>query len=196
MIILQLIIAHLLGDFVFQTNKLIEDKYKSWVGTFKHALIIFAFTALVLLPYWGSIYAWLAAGIIFLVHFMQDWVKVQYDKKYNKKHSPAAFFLDQTAHLLLIVLIGYNFRDLLGTAPNISLPESLSTLYYSPNFLTLFTSLILISYVLDITIFQFKRRGKKRIKYSPNHIGMLKRIGAFTLVYVLVFFIYNLFLVG
>lgn len=189
MIVLQLMIAHLLGDFVFQTNKILDEKYKSWVGTFKHATIIFLFTLLMLIPYLGSAKAWLVAGTIYVLHFAQDVFKVWYDKNHNKHKSSLPFFLDQAGHIGLILLIGRGFENV----PTIDMPEWFSELYFSETFSTLFVTMILISYVVDIIMYQFKRKKHKKTKYHPNYIGMLQRIWAFTIFYVVVFVCYQLF---
>ncbi len=185
-------IAHLLGDFVFQSNTLIKEKYKSWKGTFKHSLIILAFTALLLFPYWLTARAWIVILAIFITHFVQDYLKVEYDKRHNKKKSPAPFFVDQASHLLLIILLGRGFEEI----QTLALPEWISTLYFSQTFAVLFVSMILLSYVLDITKYQFKRSKHRKLIYHADYIGMLHRIWAFTIFYLIAFLIYNFWLIA
>jgi hypothetical protein len=185
MIVLQLLIAHLLGDFVFQSNSLLKKKYKTWVGTFQHVLIITAFTALVLFPYWDTALAWKAVAIIFGVHFVQDLLKVEYDKRFNgKKRSVVPFFVDQLMHISLICILGRAFQAL----PTMDLPDWVTALYFSDPFSVMIVSVLLLTYTFDITKFQFKRHENKKIKaYHPDHKGMMVRVFAFSLLYLGIF---------
>lgn len=189
MVILQLMIAHLLGDFVFQSNKLITEKYKRWTGTFKHALIITLFTAVALLPYWNQVATLKALLVIGCFHFVQDVAKVELDKHYNPKNSSVPFFVDQFMHLSLIILVGRNF----GFA-SMTLPDWYLGLYYSPLINALLVTLIVITFTFDITRYQFKRQKNLKLKYHPDHKGMLQRVLAFSLVYFLFLLVHGLFL--
>ncbi len=192
MIILQLLIAHLLGDFVFQSNALFKKKYESWKGTFQHVLIISAFTILMLFPYWGSTQTWIVVGIIFSVHFFQDLIKVEYDKKFNaERRSVMPFFIDQALHITLIYFLGSQFfQDL----PMMEIPTWLSSLYYSSSLNVLVVCILLLTYTFDITLFQFKRHENKQIKiYNPDYIAMMGRVITFGILYIIIFLGFNFF---
>ena len=182
-------IAHFLGDFVFQSNELILKKYKSWHGTLEHAAIVTAFTILLMGPYLGHARAWIVVGSIFAIHFVQDVLKVEYDKRLNKKKSIAPFFADQAGHLLLIFLIGRGFESL----EPFKMPEWLGTIYFSSSAAILFVSLILVSYVLDIAFFQVKlsKNKNKELRYNPDYVGMLQRLMAFVVFYLFFFVLYH-----
>jgi hypothetical protein len=192
MLIFHIVVAHLLGDFVFQSNSLLAKKYKSWTGTLQHALIITLFTALVLFPFWGAWHTWLIVGTIGTIHFAQDVLKVEFDKRHNKKKSLIPFFLDQLMHLSLIVLLGQTFY---GIVP-FSLPVWLDWLYFTQWVPIMFSCVILISHAFDITVFQFKlRREKKNLKYHYDISGMLPRVLGFSIFY-LIFLIFYKFVLG
>ena len=183
MVILELVLAHLLGDFVFQSNDLIHRKYQSWLGVVEHVCIIAFFTVLFLFPFWQHDYMWKVAGIIFAVHFVQDLLKIKYDIKFNaKKKSTVPFFLDQIFHLSLIAYLAPGFE---GLTP-LNLPTWLSHLYFS-QFLTIYSiGLILFSYTYDITLYQFVRqKDKKNKEYTPDFAGMRKRLLIYSIVFVL-----------
>ncbi len=182
MLILQLLVAHLLGDFVFQSNALIKKKYETWKGTLQHAAIITGFTALFLLPYWLQPKAWLTVAVIFAVHFTQDVIKVEYDKRFNKSHSTVPFFMDQFCHIALIVLLGRGFESL----TTLDLPETFMKLYFSPLVQILLAGIILLSYTFDITLYQFKHRVHQELAYTPDHKGMFQRVLAFSIFYLIV----------
>ena len=182
--LLPLILAHLLGDFVFQSNGLIKKKYKSWRGTLEHALIITFFTALALAPYWRSSWTWLAIFIIFTVHFSQDVLKVEYDKRYNENCSTKPFFIDQLGHFSLLIIVAYTFKDLVIHESY----EVLEPLYFSNAYHLYLIGIILVTYTYDITKFQFKIKREKALVYKPDHLGMLVRLLGFTLIFGLTHF--------
>lgn len=184
MVLLELATAHLLGDFVFQSNDLLMRKYKSWTGTFQHVCIITFFTVLFLFPYLNHKEAWMVAGIIFAVHFVQDLLKVEYDLRYNqKKKSTVPFFMDQFLHIGLITYLSPWFTELTP----LTLPTWLHTLYFSDYLAIYLMGLILFSFAYDITLFQFKRqKSKKSFEYKPDYSGMGKRLLVFSVAYGLI----------
>ena len=183
MIFLHLIIAHLLGDFVFQSNDLILKKYKSWIGTFQHVCIIGIFTILSLFPYWHHKETWIVIATIFGVHFFQDYLKIAYDIRYNKKKSTLPFFADQILHTALIFLLSPYLSDLTA----LSLPEWMGELYYSKVAAVYIMGAILFSYTYDITLYQFiRQKTKKPLEFKANIPEMLRHITTFTLVYAIV----------
>jgi len=189
MIVLQLLIAHLLGDFVFQSNSLLKKKYESWKGTFQHVLIITAFTILFLFPYWNSAWTWAVVGIIFGTHFVQDVIKVELDKRYNKKRSVIPFFVDQLLHIGLICLLGRGFHAL----PTLAIPDWLEILYYSDPLNVLIVCILLLTYTFDITLFQFKVHETQKLKpYHPDYRGMMVRVVAFSILYLAIFLFFGL----
>ena len=181
MIILEIVLAHLLGDFVFQSNDLIQKKYKSWRGTFEHVCIISAFTALFLFPFWRYAETWIVVGVIFATHFVQDLLKVEFDLRYNqKKKSTVPFFLDQILHLSLIAYLSTFFVALEPAA----LPAWTGDLYFSKYLVIYWMGLVLFSYTFEITLFQFTRkRSKKTLVFKPNFNSMVRRMLFFSVLY-------------
>lgn len=183
MIFLHLIIAHLLGDFVFQSNDLIQKKYKSWTGTFQHVCIMGAFSIVALFPYLQHRETWLVIAAIFGVHFVQDCLKIYYDVRYNKSKSTLPFFADQLFHVTLIFLLS----PLLAELSALPLPAWLDTLYYSKFIAVYLMGAILFSYTYEITLYQFTRqKTKKHLEFNANIPAMLRRIAIFTIVYLVI----------
>jgi len=97
-----LILGHLIGDFVLQTIDLVRYKGHSWKGLFLHTAIVIASCALCLwnnLPTW---WPWLIP--LFLLHMLTDWGKVTLNQRISGWKT-RLFFLDQLAHLVVIVLV-------------------------------------------------------------------------------------------
>lgn len=94
---LALITAHLLADFVFQSDRDVENKRKLAVLG-KHALIVTGLSYLLA----GDWRAWPVPALIGLTHFLIDRMKAGL-----KQNSLGVFFLDQAAHLLVIAVVAW-----------------------------------------------------------------------------------------
>ncbi|MBN1542989.1 DUF3307 domain-containing protein [candidate division KSB1 bacterium] len=93
--LISLVTAHLLGDFLLQTENDVARKTHFGV-LFKHASLLAGLSYL-LTGYWSS---WHIPVAIFLAHFIFDYLKSRYTR-----NEPLFFYLDQLAHLLVIALL-------------------------------------------------------------------------------------------
>ncbi|QQR54827.1 DUF3307 domain-containing protein [Candidatus Peregrinibacteria bacterium] len=182
-VLFEMLLAHFLGDFVFQSNDLIVRKYRSWTGTFEHVCIISFFTVLFLFPYWHYHETWRAASLIFVTHFFQDILKIKYDIHFNaKRKSTLPFFMDQFLHIGLIVYLTTLFSGLEASA----MPIWLHNLYFSQLLTLYLLGLVGFSFVYDLTAFQFLRqKSEAPLTYTPNYKGMRNRLLWFSVAYVL-----------
>ena len=182
-VLFEILLAHFLGDFIFQSNDLIQRKYKGWLGTFEDVCIIAFFTILFLFPYWNHGETWIGAATIFLTPFLQDLLKIKYDVVFNSKtKSTLPFFADQAFHIGLIAYLATLFRNL----ETIPLPDWVQHMYFSQLLTMYLLGLVLFSYVFDLTLFQFARKkSKKVLAYEPNFKGMRSRVMWFSIAYVL-----------
>ena len=107
--LLQLLFAHLLGDFLFQPDSWVMDKqekkYKSkylyWhMGI--HALLLMAVLAF-------DFTYWLGMVIILVSHYCIDLLKLLLLPRWNGRW---LFFIDQLAHLLVILVVTYFYFPL------------------------------------------------------------------------------------
>src|SRR6266536_2046535 len=90
---LALITAHLLADFLFQSDKDIANK-KRLAVQLKHTAIVAGLSYLLA----GDWRAWPIPVLIGLTHFFIDRVKIQ-----TNKNTFGIFLADQAAHLLVII---------------------------------------------------------------------------------------------
>lgn len=174
-VILNLIIAHLLADFVFQSNRIIEEKEKGVYGHMNHAIILLFWTTVFLLPYWGSLIGWLVIAIVASSHFLLD-----IGKTALKKNNAVIFFIDQALHLIIIIFAG----TLLKNLEPIRLPEDFLELYYNPNISLFIVLALLVSFVTDIAIYQIKHTKNKKLQYKRNHHSMALRFLVFLILYL------------
>lgn len=101
LLLIKLIAAHLIGDFILQWDKLCNLRYsdklsKSILANCLHSFI----QALLSYCFIGVWSLWLVPIIIFLSHFIIDFIKT----KYGKRNLPY-FVWDQIAHYCVIFLI-------------------------------------------------------------------------------------------
>lgn len=90
-----LLLAHLAGDFVFQTESMVRNKRQPDT-LFTHA-VIHAVLAYVAVGRWAL---WIVPAIVFVGHAAIDAVKARADRQ-----TQAVFWLDQAAHLAVIAVL-------------------------------------------------------------------------------------------
>ena len=98
-----LLLAHLVGDYAFQTNDIAKNKTKNLKGLSKHIYLILVANIIIVMP--RTLEAWLGITIITLVHFLED------SQPFSKKKGNVwIFLLDQSIHIITILVVGYYFR--------------------------------------------------------------------------------------
>lgn len=100
-ILIKLIAAHLIGDFIFQTDRMCRDKFSTkastrWTSLVKHAMAQ-AILTYIFIAQWGN---WIVPLAVGLSHFCIDGIKISLKGKGFK-----AFVIDQLFHYCVILLI-------------------------------------------------------------------------------------------
>jgi len=183
MVLSYLILAHLLGDFVFQPTKLVLWKWESKNGVFVHVLIHFLISTIVLMPFLINGHLWLL-GMVFLislVHFLIDQSKINYDIKHDKKVMP--FVVDQLLHFVTILAAYYFIKDFLKETAIISGESVFYSLYSNMKIVIFVVVIILCGKVVEIFHFERRREKNKNAKFKLNSDKMLTRIIVITLFY-------------
>lgn len=163
------ILAHLIGDFLFQSNKWIEhkkerkhkSKYLYW------HLLVHTISLLIVLQF--DFFYWKGIAIIIISHYVIDLVKLNL---YKKVSSSILFFADQILHFSFIALAVYSYY-----------PYEINTaFFYSINSLLLITFLLLVTYVSSIVIKILISKWKisdENPNQAGKYIGMLERLFIF-----------------
>jgi len=102
LVMLRLLLAHMLGDYVTQPLVLVSMKRRGWRGIIIHSAIVTAFTAALAwgqLPHWWAWTLLLGLSHAFIEHFRTFYVKD------GDRGGLYYFLLDQAAHLGVIVFI-------------------------------------------------------------------------------------------
>jgi hypothetical protein len=177
MLFLKLLLAHFLGDFVFQPNKWVEEKEskkhkspKLYLHALLHGLITMAFVA--------EVSFWPYATAITLTHFLIDWAKLIFQKKNSQKKW---FFIDQLLHLLIIAGITLAWT---GQAVDLSVFDQEKSLLIITAivFLTLPAS-VLIRILISGWTPNTEGNEKDSLQNAGKFIGILERLFVFTFIF-------------
>ncbi|MBI1342519.1 MAG: DUF3307 domain-containing protein [Terrimonas sp.] len=169
LLLLQLVIAHITGDFLLQHKYWIEDRRKKHYNSgylYLHAGIV----ALLTLVLTGTD-RWFIVLIIFVTHILIDlWKSYRLD-------TSIYFIIDQFLHFLVIAVCWWFSFYTFGT-----LKEAWVSFISDKDALLLFMCFILITWPASITIAQLTKKWRDRIDKSEDlsdagkWIGMIERI--------------------
>lgn len=176
-ILIKLILAHFIGDFLLQPKSWVEEKEikkatspKLFIHVFLHGILIF-------LVLWSFDY-WLLAFLLMLSHGIIDVVKLYAQKEGNKS---LWFLIDQGLHILSIMVLWILFFK----------PEiNLSTIYDGTSIWIYSVAVLFITVVSGIIMRELMSSWSKALNDSNEeslnnagkYIGMLERIFVFTFV--------------
>jgi hypothetical protein len=96
-----LLTAHLLGDFVFQSDKMVTQKRASFKWVLVHSAIVTLLTLLITISFQPFLYLW-----IFASHFLIDVFKIR-----RIGDDLQGFLLDQASHVLMIAAAACIFSN-------------------------------------------------------------------------------------
>ena len=99
-ILLRLLFAHILSDFVFQCDKICDGKQGKTKKKYAYQLLhssIHALMAYLFVADWSN---WIIPLVIFVSHLLMDYIKVEYMKK-----DVTSFVIDQLVHIAVIVIL-------------------------------------------------------------------------------------------
>ena len=100
--IISMILAHLIGDYVLQTDKIAKRKSESLYGVVLHCIVVAGITFLFVLPF--SPIWWQGALFISISHFLIDAIQLPISKTFKSGRLPLIrFLIDQLLHFSVIV---------------------------------------------------------------------------------------------
>lgn len=107
MIFIQLILAHLLGDFILQPNSWVADKENRKLKSSYLYFHVLIHTVLSFIFLW-DLKLWWVAVLVGISHFIIDACKLSFQKIQTKKRW---FFIDQALHVAVIGGISFYFSE-------------------------------------------------------------------------------------
>jgi hypothetical protein len=175
-LLLRLLIAHLLGDFVFQRKSwIIKRQQEHWKAgsLYLHALIIGVLTYIFSGQYNN---VWLPV-VIMITHLLTDLWKSYTDD--NLQH----FILDQFIHFAVIIIAWYFY-----TTPDFNLFDLALSVFRNPSFLVIIISYIFVIWPSGFLIAKITKPWQDQVETNKGltdagrWIGILERILILTFI--------------
>jgi hypothetical protein len=170
---LKLIIAHVLGDFVLQPDKWVEDKKqkKHKSPALYYHLLIHAFAVITLLGF--NLSYWPIIITIVVSHYIIDLIKLNIPQRINGR---LQFISDQLAHLLVIGILVY-----------IYVPYQVNWgIIYSEKALLFVLAILCVTYVAAIFMKMIMSKwplpedcSNDSLEHAGKYIGILERLFVF-----------------
>jgi hypothetical protein len=175
-LLVKLLLAHLLGDFLFQPDSWVQAKEKKKLAAWQlylHALI--HFVLIILLVSDTGLLIW--AVVIAVTHLLIDIVKLYMLKEKNRRWY---FFIDQIIHLFIITVVWFIYTGYPNPLQNLSFDRIL--LYLTAIFaLTTPSSIAVKSFISKWTP-QTASDDTDSLQEAGKTIGILERLFVFAFV--------------
>lgn len=188
-------IAHLLGDFYFQSERMARKKDKTYKGVLVHCAEYYVVALLVVLPVFSPGMA-AASALTAFTHFVIDTVKYLYlAKKRTMKKNGRVFVADQCAHALSIFMLAYLMYDWNFTIGHITIVNRFLIAYgCEPETFAKWLFVVLILHkpaniLIQNLLGAYKPKAEDKIIKADNRIG--RRIGTMERLIMLAFLSVN-----
>jgi hypothetical protein len=172
----RLLLAHVIADFPLQFTSIYRLKIKSLFGSFVHSGIFSLLAILLVWPYWNLGIIWEFIFFLWLVHGIQDWLKVVVCENFRLDNI-WIFLLDQSLHMgFLGLLFPFGLAKLtpaVAVSRLVSLYNDNNIIIYGIVFISVgFGGGILISYIKNL----FYETGKVDLIFPQKYIQVAERI--------------------
>lgn len=176
-ILIKLILAHFIGDFLLQPISWVDKKEQRKAKSFKLYIHVIIHGVLVLLVLWDFQY-WLLTLLLMVSHGIIDVVKLYAQKESNKS---LWFFIDQVLHIMSILVLWILFFK----------PEmNLNTLVDDTSIWIYAAAILFLSVVSGIMMRELMSgwakvlddSNEQSLSNAGKHIGMLERLFVFIFV--------------
>ena len=179
-----LLLAHVLSDFVLQTNYIYKLKTKSGLGIFMHVLIFFFLSVLLCFPFTLNIgfLFWLIA--VSVSHYFIDKIKLFFQRNIIQKEL-SHFFLDQSLHVFVLATSLFFFKEMASSTILFSLIGSfLGISGINVLFFVLQACFsVYVAYGISVILYYYDRTVDLEVNYlKHNYFSMLVRIIIFLLL--------------
>ncbi|TRX36128.1 DUF3307 domain-containing protein [Flavobacterium sp. ZT3R18] len=176
-LLVKVILAHILGDFLLQPNSWVKAKENkkalAW-QLYAHVCIHGLLTLLLLF----DITDWKLVVVIVLSHLIIDYVKLKFQTENSKI---TWFIIDQMLHLSVIIFLGLYWQDKEKELLELLLSNSFITLTTAVLFLTQPVSIIM-SVLIKPWSDTISNEKEKSLKNAGKYIGILERLLVFLFI--------------
>lgn len=175
---LKLLVAHLLGDFVFQPKNWVKDKEKKKIKSLKLYAHIGVHVVFLLILLQFNLQYWSIFLLVIISHFIVDLGKLYLQKKKNKR---LFFFLDQAFHLLFLGIATYIFQPFDITFSTIVNEHNL-LLACCLLFVTFTSSIIINTLISRWNPEKNNKSEEQSLANAGKYIGFLERLLVFVFI--------------
>lgn len=178
LLVLKLVLAHAIGDFVLQPDQWVKDKtIKKHKSKYLYFHVLIHALALLILLQFNTNY-WIGIVSIVVSHYIIDVIKLNLTKKINPR---LLFILDQMAHLIVIAIVAISYTQY---------SFDINTLY-SKNVLALLLSLIAITSIASVIMRLVMSKwildeddANDSLEKAGKYIGILERLFVFGFIII------------
>lgn len=175
LIFLRLLLAHILADFLLQSNKMVKEKLEKKIASKQLYLHILFHVLCYYLLLWDLNW-WFIPLLIGLSHYLIDLGKLYLQ---NPKNSRLLFFIDQGLHL--IILYGASVYLSGAELLNFTLSSQLLLIIVLVIFLTQPSSVI-IKTLISVYTPNTEMEKEDSLHNAGKYIGMLERLLVFVFI--------------
>ena len=178
MLFLKFLLAHLLGDFVFQPEKWVKDKEEKKVKSIKlYFHIVVHIILLLLVLQFNMKEYWLGFLIIIISHYIFDLLKVYLQ---NIKTKRIWFFIDQFLHILILALVTFNYSDTIISLENIFTDKNI--LFVICLLLATYVTSVIIKVIITQWNPETQEESDESLAKAGRYIGILERLLIFVFI--------------
>ena len=175
---LKFLLAHILGDFVFQPEKWVKDKEENKVKSIKlyfhigiHTILLLGVLQFNLQEYWSGFL------LIIISHYIVDVLKLYLQKKKTKR---TWFFIDQITHISILLLASSFYVNFSFSMENIITENNLLLLIFI--LLIVYVSSVIIKIIITQWNPESKKKNDDSLAKAGRYIGILERLFVFIFV--------------
>ncbi|MGJ3235973.1 DUF3307 domain-containing protein [Marivirga sp.] len=174
--LLKTLIAHVLGDFVFQSDQWIKDKQLNKAKSKFLYFHIAIHCIILLLLFKFNIEFWLAFIVIPMSHYVIDLIKIHLEERINSRY---LFSLDQLAHLSVMLAMSWHYYP----------QELVFNFHLSDSIYFLALCILILTYGVAVLIKVIMSKwdlpedsDKDSLSKAGKYIGILERLFVFSFV--------------
>lgn len=178
LLVLKLVLAHAIGDFVLQPDHWVKDKtLKKHKSKYLYYHVLIHAIALLVILQFDTTY-WLGITTIVISHYLIDLIKLHLTSKINVRR---LFLMDQIAHLIIIILVAVAYTsysvdiDVLYTKNTLALLLSLIAI---TSIASVIMRLIMSKWILD------EDDANDSLEKAGKYIGILERLFVFGFIII------------
>lgn len=175
-LLLKLLLAHIVGDFLVQPTSWVEDKESKKIKSPKLYLHVAVHALLILILLGSHPALWPILTISVLLHYLIDLAKLYTQ---NAKNRRAFFFIDQVLHLIVVSFLVYMYDPL---EVSLGLTQNQILLFLVMLLLNTFVSAIVIKLAMSRWTPETDDKDDESLSKAGYYIGILERLFVFSFI--------------